>query len=408
MRCLVHDFGGYPFPVQLSRQLASRGHTVRHLFSVGLPGPKGSLNSLATDPEGLELCAIQLSSHFKKYSPYRRLITHRRYARDVRCAIDAFRPDVVLSGNTPIDIQSQLLRHCRRTKIRFVHWVQDVYCEAVRYFLEKKVKFGSRALSTPFRMLEKSVALGSNYNVVIAPSFSELLRRWGVPTARISVIENWAPLEEMPAVSRQNEWSRSQGLDETPVFLYSGTLGLKHNPDLLYLLAKKLGPRCKVVVVSEGVGRDYLDRLPPLANLITLDFEPYRRLPEVLASADVLVATLEPEAGQFAVPSKVLTYLSARRPILLAGPKTNLAASVVERSNAGVVVDPTDTASWIAEAQRLLSDSDYRNRLAQNAGSYASSTFDIARIAARFERVLSSAARSQDEGVLLGNAAAGY
>ena len=40
----------------------------------------------------------------------------------------------------------------------------------------------------------------------------------------------------------------------------------------------------------------------------------------MLASADVLVALLETDAGAFSVPSKVLTSLSAGRPILAAIP----------------------------------------------------------------------------------------
>jgi colanic acid biosynthesis glycosyl transferase WcaI len=395
VRCLVHDFAGHPFQIQLSRQLATRGHVVTHLFPAGLPGPKGRLERLSSDPSNLEIRAIPLSQHFKKYSAHRRFLTQRKYTADLKRAIDVIRPDVVLSGNTPIDIQAGLVRYCRRRKIGFVHWVQDVYCEAISYFLRRKLAFGHRVLSTPFRIIEKAVARGSDHNVVIAPAFNDLLQKWGIPSAQVSTIENWAPLEEMPPMPKQNNWSRSVGLGNEPVFLYSGTLGLKHRPDLLYLLAKELGTQCKVVVVSEGIGRDYLDKQPRLENLITMNYQPYHQLPEVLASADVLVATLEPEAGQFAVPSKVLTYLSARRPVLLAGPKNNLAASVLRRSNAGVVVEAADTAAWIREAKQLLVDRNYRETLADNARSYALATFEISKIAARFEEVFCLATGSK-------------
>ena len=51
-----------------------------------------------------------------------------------------------------------------------------------------------------------------------------------------------------------------------------------------------------------------------------LPYQPFGRLSEVLASADVLVALLESDAGAYSVPSKVLTYLAAGRPILGAIP----------------------------------------------------------------------------------------
>ena len=127
---------------------------------------------------------------------------------------------------------------------------------------------------------------------------------WGVDESKIRILENWAALDEVPQIPRKNAWAAEHGLVDKPVFLYSGTLGLKHRPDLLYDIAKTLKDECQVVVISEGVGRDFLEKMPPLENLLLLDFQPYHRLPEVLASADVLLATLEADAGQFAVHSK--------------------------------------------------------------------------------------------------------
>ena len=86
---------------------------------------------------------------------------------------------------------------------------------------------------------------------------------------------------------------------------------MKHRPDLLYALAQSLDASCKVVVITEGIGREYLEKQPKLSNLLLMDFQPYHEMPQVLASADVLVATLEPTAGEFAVPSKILSYLCA-------------------------------------------------------------------------------------------------
>ena len=96
-----------------------------------------------------------------------------------------------------------------------------------------------------------------------------------------------------------------------------------------------------MLVVSEGPGADWLaEHASPDDALRLLPYQPYERLPEVLASADVLVAVLEPDAGAFSVPSKVLTYLCAGRPLLGALPADNLAARVVTQSGGGIVVPP--------------------------------------------------------------------
>lgn len=388
MRILIHDFAGHPFQVQLSRELARRGHVVMHTFPLGLPGPKGRLDKSLDDPDRFSIHPIPLSATFSKYSPLKRLISQRRYSRDLKALIRSESPDVVLSGNTPIDIQAELSWQCRRLGIGFVHWVQDVYYHAIHFFFRKKVGAFATLLSLPFEQLEKWVARNSGGVVVISPSFGEIMEKWGVLGNKISVFENWAPLDEVTNLERNNDWSAAHGLNEKTVFLYSGSMGLKHRPDLLYKMAERLDDSCKVVVVTEGVGRAYLESQPRRENLLLLDFQPYDKLPSVLATADVLVATLEPNAGVFAVPSKILAYLCAGRPVMLSAPESNLAARVIKRSSAGMVVDPADLTAWIDTAALLASDPELRVQLGKNARSYAEKAFDIETIAAAFEKKL--------------------
>jgi colanic acid biosynthesis glycosyl transferase WcaI len=396
MRILIHDFAGHAFPVHLSRELARRGHVVTHAYPVGLPGPKGRLNRSADDPTTFNIEPILLSATFSKYSPVKRFISQRKYAHDLNSLIRREKPAVVLSGNTPIDVQAELLWRCRREGIGFVHWVQDVYCRAIQFFLREKLGALATLLSFPFEQLEKCVARRSDAAVVISPAFGDILLAWGVDKHRLKVLENWAPLDEMAHLPRNNAWSDSHGLNGKTVFLYSGTMGLKHRPDLLYKLAESVDDSCKVVVVTEGIGRAYLESRPSRHNLLLLDFQPYEKLPEVLASADVLVATLESEAGHFAVPSKILNYLCAGRPVLLSAPETNLAAEVIKRSGAGCVADPDSPTAWTDAALLLASDPKLRSVLGARARHYAKASFDISEIAIAFEQTFTAACKSRN------------
>jgi len=116
-------------------------------------------------------------------------------------------------------------------------------------------------------------------------------------------------------------------------------------------------------------------------------------LPEVFATAEVLVAVLEPEAGAFSVPSKVLAYLCAARPLLASMPSDNLAARVVERSGGGLLVPPGDAPALCTAAEILLDDEPRRNELSRRARAYAEATFDLEFVTARFEEVLERATR---------------
>jgi len=207
------------------------------------------------------------------------------------------------------------------------------------------------------------------------------------------VIENWAPIHDLPCRPKINDWSRSRGLAEKRVLLYSGTLGLKHNPELLARLAQSFRKYedVAVVVISQGLGRDYLERSKAklgLTNLPLLDYQPFEAFPEVMASGDVLLALIEREASSYSAPSKVLSYLCASRPLLLSIPASNPSSRIVISNNAGLVVEPDDAEGFINAAHHLLIDREHASRLASNARAYAVSAFDIGKITDRFEAAL--------------------
>ncbi|HTQ54355.1 MAG TPA: glycosyltransferase family 4 protein [Bryobacteraceae bacterium] len=399
MRIGVHDFAGHPFQVQLSRELAASGHKVCHWYLHDLPGPKGPLEPSVHDPATFRCRPLSLGQPFDKYSFIKRHFLHRRYARLLAAQIRSFRPDVVLSANTPIDVQHDLLKACRRGESAFVHWMQDLYCRAVRSVVTQKLGRCGAPLAHYYDRLERHVCERSDSVVFITPDFMAAVRQMGFRPARSHVIENWAPLDDVKAAAKLNPWSQKNGLADRLVFLYSGTLGLKHKPELLYRLAEALRdvPEAVVVVVSEGLGRQYLEDMQVrsgLHNLILMDFQPYRDVSDVLGAADVLLAIIDNEAGSFAVPSKVLSYLCAGRPILLAAPRANLSSRTVVHAEAGITVRPEDEGELVNSARRLASDPGLRAMFAENARRYATTAFDIHAICRRFEAVLEEAAQS--------------
>lgn len=391
LRIVVHDYSGHPFQVQLSRELAGRGHDVLHLHCPSYRSGKGALERAPRDPQTLEIEPVALDGSFDKYSPVRRFRQEREYGRRLAARVRQARPDVLLSSNTPLFAQQTLLSVCRR--VPFVFWQQDIYSVAMKREAERRLPLIGRRVGDSFVAIERRMLDRSGAVVTIAEDFRSEILRWGVPAGKVHVIENWAPLEELPERPRDNEWSRAHGLADKRVFLYSGTLGLKHDPELLVQLARGFRDETdvRVVVCSEGTTADSLAAEGP-ENLIVLCFQPYEQLPDVLAAGEVLLAILEAGAGSFAVPSKVLSYHCAGRAILAAVPAQNLAGRIVSENETGIVVDPDDRAAFLAAARRLLGDSELRERMGRQARAYAERTFDIVTIGDRFEQVLESVA----------------
>ncbi|HUC61860.1 MAG TPA: glycosyltransferase family 4 protein [Alphaproteobacteria bacterium] len=396
MRILVHDYSGHPFQAQLSRALAARGHAVLHLHAPFFQTPKGNLAPAPGDPPGFAIEGVGLGAPFAKYSFVKRRAQEIAYGAILAGRAAAFGPEVVLCANAPLDALAGLARWCRSARVPFVFWVQDLYSVAIDRLLRRRLGPLGAAIGAHYRALERCVARDAAALVLITEDFRPTLEAWGVERGRMTVIENWAPLDELPPRPRDNDWARAEGLRDKTVLLYSGTLGMKHDPQRLAELARHFARNAAVelVIVSEGPGAEWLAnvaRADGLANLRVLPFQPYAHYPDVLGSADVLVAILEADAGIFSVPSKVLSYFCAGRPILASLPGANLAARLITREEAGIVAEPDDANAFAAAAARLVADPGLRARLGKNALDYARETFDIGAIATRFEAVFRAA-----------------
>lgn len=382
MRILLHDFAGHPFQPQLSRELSRRGHRVVHAYCGGVTTGRGDLDRRANDPETLSFvdCA---TGDFERYNPVRRIGSELSYGRAVSAVASSFEPEVVISSNTPLLAQAMLWRAARRMGARRVYWLQDFLGRGTRAVLSGRSRLLGSTAGAAFERLETRLLRRSDAVIAIADDFADALDDRGVNVPR-AVIENWAPLDELPVLPKHNAWSSAHGLADRPVALYSGTLGLKHDPEHLLRGAEAVAGVGEIVVITEGRGREVLEaarRERGLTNLHLFDFVPYDQLPSVLATADVTLVLLEADAGTFSVPSKVLSYLAAGRAVVAAVPEENLAARVLVRSGAGRLARPGDHAGFADNVREALADPWTTGHMGASGRRYAEEMFDISHIA---------------------------
>lgn len=405
----VHDFAGHPFQAELSRELAGRGLLVEHAYSPQYLSGKGSLERRPGDPETLSFRAIQASQPFEKYSPIGRLRFERSFASTWIEELSDRRPDLVIACNVPLFALHRFTRFARRTGLPYVLWHQDVFSLALAEELERRlphvpvlphpiVRTGSRF----FTRLERTIVKSARRVVAIDDAFVRQYDAWGLDTEHVEVIPNWAPVDEIVPQDRDNDWAAANLTGHPRRFRlhYAGTLGRKHNPLLLVDLVEGLRERgvdAELTVVSEGEGADLISgtaaERPSIADHVrVLPFQPAEHLGEVLGSADVLVALLEPGASKFSIPSKVLSYLAAGRPVLGIMPADNPAAVDIE-SVGGCVVEPDydGVATAVAWLESLSNDPGRMVEMGKRSRELAVERFGIDAITKRFIEVVRAA-----------------
>lgn len=397
MRVVICDYAGHPFQVELSRCLAQRGHHVLHLHFADLRAPKGELTILPGDSPNFHVEGIRTGAAFDKGRFLRRRFLEARAGQLMAMRATEFAPDVVVGCNMPLDAQKKLRKASAARGVPFVFWLQDVVSKATYHFLSERLGLLGRAIGRHYMRLEATLLRSSDAIVAISDKFLPLLEQWGVDAYKVSVVPNWAPLSQIRPVGKDNVWARRHGFNDKLVALYSGTLGLKHDPALLLGLARAGAESgVQVVVVSEGVGADWLEqrrREVKLDNLVLMPFQPMELYAEVLGSSDILLAMIGREAAAFSVPSKILSYLAAGKPIVASITAGNDAAATIRAAQAGIVVEPGEDAAFYDGVLRLISDTEQRYSFGRNARLFAESRFDVEVKAAQFEETFAAITR---------------
>jgi colanic acid biosynthesis glycosyl transferase WcaI len=156
------------------------------------------------------------------------------------------------------------------------------------------------------------------------------------------------------------------------VALYAGTIGLVSGAEVIIDAAVKLGPASGVRILFVGEGQ-LLPKLEQrardlgLGNVAFLPFQPRELLNDVQSAADVSLVTLLPGHGRTSMPSKVLGYLAAGRPVVAAVDTDSETARFLRRAGAGIVVPPGDPPA-LADAIVALRDDPERRRAMGRAG----------------------------------------
>ena len=379
MKILVHDYAGHPFQVSLSKELKKHGHEVIHAYFSEDKGPKGDMDS-----EEIKFEAITISGTYSKSNFISRRFGDLKYGNKVGELIIDFHPDIILSGNTPTEAQEIILKHSKKINAKFIYWCQDFYSIAVKTILKKKLPIIGNIIGSYYSYLERKQMRESDHIVLITKNFLQQIKKWEISIDKVSIVENWGPLDEIKSYPKNNKWAEEHNLSpKVTRGIYTGTLALKHNPEII-LNAAKENPSVEIVVVGFGVGYDQLlKKNDNPENLILIPIQPFERYSEVLGSSDFCIAIIEEEAGRFSTPSKTLSYLCAGKPILISAPKDNLASTIISENGCGLVSEPSDELGIADGIKKLLSHNNIEE-MSFNSRTYAENYFIISEITNKF------------------------
>ena len=219
----------------------------------------------------------------------------------------------------------------------------------------------SRGLLRAMRWCERVVLNRVDLIVVLSQEMKKQLRAIGV-RAPIDVVPIWVDVERIRPMPRAD--------DGRVTVLYSGNLGRKQGLDQVIALAAELQARRAddIEIVVRGNGGE-AQRLATeiavrgLTNIRMAELMPPEQLAESLASGDIHLVPQDPDAADFAVPSKVYNIMAAGRPfVATAGAQTSL-WRLCQESGGFLCVPPNDPLAFADAVMGLARNRELRASL---------------------------------------------
>ncbi|MDD5306765.1 MAG: glycosyltransferase family 4 protein [Deltaproteobacteria bacterium] len=308
-------------------------------------------------------------------------------------ALQDGKPFLVAVSNPPLNAQLALaLSRTRGMPYGLLIW--DIYPDAL-------VRLGWLRQNSPvvrawrrfnaMAMLEARVVvtLGERMRRVLAEQVGSAADR-----VRWEVIPNWVDTSVFrPREGHENPFACEQGWIDGTTVLYSGNIGAGHGVEMLPAAARLLSENrdIRFAVVGDGLGRPALEREVAVRNPPRFTLHPYQpwdRVPEVVATGNIAVVFQRPGFEDLAMPSKTYSALASGSAILAVTSDNSDLAALVRDHDVGIVVSANPTA--ISEGlKQLVTNPRALQKMRCRARAVAVAHFDTQVIRRRWETVLS-------------------
>jgi colanic acid biosynthesis glycosyl transferase WcaI len=338
---------------ELASSMARRGHRVTVITAAPPDARKGSLFSPAVEErDGVRVVRVPtLAVHRSRAGAIVRGLMQliNAFAYFV-AALSVKEVDASLAYSPPLalGIVGALLHRLRG--IPHVLNVQDL---VPQYVIDLGI-VKNRTLIRVLKWVEKTVYRNVQLITVHSPGNAAYLLREGVPAGKVAVVPNWVDTARIRPASNQTAYRRNAALEGKFVALFAGALGFAQDLDTVLEAATFLRdrPRIVLLIVGDGVEKARLQKKARDLGLENVRFMPVvtsEQYPEVVASADLCLATLQKSLLCPVMPSKLLGYMAAARPIVASFPEDGDAPRVIREAGCGVSV-PAGESARLAQA----------------------------------------------------------
>jgi len=384
----------------LAEELLKRGHEVTVL--TGIPrynvdksvynyylGKLKNNKYFSEIVEGIKVIRVKLP-FVERNQLFRRGIEHFEIASKLfkYSKLPLKNVDISLVYSPPLTLYWTAKKIRKLTGAPYILNVQDLFPQYAIDLGVLKNKF----IISFFKNIEKKAYCSADLITVHSENNKKYVNNITEQQEKIVVVENWIDNNLITPGSKDNEFAIENQLTDKFVVSFAGTLGFAQDIEIIIKTANELKDYNEIVflIVGDGVKKSESQILIEkynLKNIVMLPTVTKEKYPLVLHSSDISLATLHKNVKTPVVPSKILSIMSAGKPVLATMNLDGDAPELIKKAECGYVFEAGDSKSLANAILRLYQNEDLRKKLGENGRKYVEEHLSVKTAADKYEKL---------------------
>ena len=382
---------------EMARRLVGSGHQVDMVTTYRQDDYQGDGGWFESEEAGIRVHWLPVP-YSNQLSYRKRISAFMKFAFKAAARAAAIKSDLVFATSTPLTIALPAVYAARKQKIPMVFEVRDLWPElpiAVGALKNPLLKWAAR-------WLERFAYFNSERIIALSPGMKEGILKTGYPAEKVEIIPNSCDMYLFQVDSELKEELRwkYQWLQDRPLVIYTGTLGIINGVDYLARLAGTVWQHnqdIRFVVIGDGKEKDRVVAEATKERILEKNFF---MLPKIakneiavwLTAADLATSLfVDLEAMWANSANKFFDSLAAGTPVAIN--YGGWQKEMLEESGAGLVLDPEDVSASARLLVGKIGDQKWLTAAGQAAERLARERFDRDKLAKQFEAVLLKAVK---------------